>query len=243
MFNQQQKRMKRFTAWIMIAVFNGGGLTGCALQQERGEAPPSDLHSLTTRDLQLPEPRDAASLLHNMRVVLERGSMMRRDFFSDEQLKATFGGANVKWLQNAPAHVHCVLGPLDYLPLRSREIRLPDLGFLWSDADPNVRERPTANFSTWCDCDLTSADIEAVFGDVDRTVEDYRPGRSHQPVPPKATHPLGNKVVRHTLRGPEGYVSSFEVRYDHEGRVTHLTGRMQPAPATTSAETKKIGTD
>lgn len=229
--------MKRYITWMTIALFNGALLTACAVQQERNEPPPSEVHPLTARDLQLQEPRDAAALLHNMRAVLERGSMTRRLFFSDEQLKATFGGSTMEWLRNTPTQVHCRLGPLEYLPVRSRETRLPRVGFLWWDASPGVRDKPAGNFSIGCDCDLTPTDIEAVFGDVDRTVDrDRRLDGTHYPVPPRATHPLGNRVVRYTLRGPEGYVSSFEVRYDHQGRVTVMTGRAEPAPATQPVE-------
>lgn len=230
--------MKRLATGMMLALINGVVLSACAVQQERNEPAVGKATALTAHDLQLQEPRSAAALLHNMRAVLERGSMTRRMFFTDEQLKATFGGSTIEWIQNTPSRVHCRLGPLDYLPVRSRaEFRLPQLGFLWYEAAPGVREKPAGNFSTWCECLLTSTDIEAVFGDVDRTIDrDRRYDRSHYPVPPRATHPLGNKIARYTVRAPEGYVSAFEVKYDHQGRVHTMTGRTEPAPPTEAVE-------
>jgi hypothetical protein len=229
--------MKRHAAWMMIALFIGAALTACAVQQKRNEPASSEVLARIARELQLQEPRYAGALLHNIRAVLERGSMTSRLFFSDEQLKATFGGSTVEWIQNTPTNVHCRLGPLAYLPVRSPEIRVPKVGFLWWNASPSVPEKPAGNFSFVCDCNLTNTDIEAVFGDVDRIVDrDRRFDRSHYPVPPRATHPLGNKVVRYTLRGPEGYISSFEVHYDPQGRVAQMAGRTDPVPATLSVD-------
>lgn len=225
--------MKRYAAGMTITIFNVVVLAGCAVQRPEIKASaPSEVPPLTARDLQLQEPRHAAALLHNMRAVLERGSMARRLFYSDEQLKATFGGSTIEWIGNTPTSVHCRLGPIDSLPVRSREIRLPKIGFLWYDVLPGVRDKPAGNFSVWCDCELTSTDIEGVFGDVDRTIDrDRRLDGTHYPLPPPATHPLGNKVATYRVRAPEGYVSSFEVRYDHQGRVHTMTGRTEPAPA------------
>jgi hypothetical protein len=82
-----------------------------------------------------------------------------------------------------------------------------------------------------CDCELKSSDVEAQFGDLDRTVEpDRRLEGTHYPVPPQATDPQGNKVVTYNIRGPAGYVTSFQVRYDHRGRVIVMAGHLDPLP-------------
>lgn len=230
--------MKRYAAGMTIALFHGVVLSACAVQQQqRSEPAVGAAPVLTSRDLQLQDPQSAAALLHNMRAVLERGSMTHRLFFTDEQLKATFGGSTVEWIRNLPTTVDGRLGPIDYVPARSREYRLPQLDLTWWGAEPGVREKPAGNFSIRCECLLMNMHIEAVFGDVDRTIyRDRRLDGGHYPAPPRATHPLGNKIARYAVRAPEGYVSSFEVHYDHQGRVQMMAGSTEPAPAAQSAE-------
>lgn len=224
--------MKRYVAWMTIAMLTAALLAACAGQPpESEESIPNNVRALAARELQLRDPNHAAALLHNMRAVLERGSLARRLFFTEEQLTASFGGTAVEWRQNTPTNVFAQLGPIDILPVRARGPRPTQIGFLWYDVLPGVRDKPAGNFSLACTCELTSADIEAVFGDVDRTVDrDRRFDHTHYPAPAPATRPLGNKVVTYRLRAPDGYASSFEVRYDPDGRVAAMTGRTEAAP-------------
>lgn len=213
--------MNRYVTGATIPILCVAMSTGCTAQQ-----PLQERASIRSFDLQLKNPSTAEALLYNMRAVLERGDLKRRDFFTQELLTATFGGSTLKCNQNTQREVFCSLRYLDYLHVRSR--RRQTIEFIWSDVRSSVPGNPYfASFGIGCNCDLTNTDIEAVFGNVDRTVErDRRFENSHYPLPPRATHPLGNKVARYTLHGPEGYVTSFEVRYDYEGYVTSLSGSL-----------------
>lgn len=168
-------------------------MEGCATDAtEIQTAPPNPFFI----DLQLAPPNTARGFLHNVRAVLERGDLKRRSFFTQELLTATFGGSTVN-CHEYPGSLLCSLESLDYLDGDARTT----FRFSWSNlrnGDPDF-----SNFSIACKCGIRGSDVEAAFGNVDRTVRpDRRLANTHYPVPPPATDPMGNLIVIWTTANP-----------------------------------------
>lgn len=209
---------------------NGGVGHERATQGHLTDGAPTESTTGNAAEQRIEKPTTVRRLLLNIKVALEQGLLLPREFYSDDNLTRVFGASRVQWLINTDLEIYVRLFGLDYLPIRDDT---------FSNAGVtrhliNAQNRLSADGKVYvgigieCFCRLRIEDIEAVFGTVGSSVVDEREREAHSrselPGLPRATDPMGNKRVTYEVLTSPAYRSEFSVLFDPNGNVKAFEG-------------------
>jgi hypothetical protein len=180
----------------------------------------------------LTRPTTTRELLVNLKIGLEQGFFASSEFYAAENLTFFFGSSELRWHLDTPVNKTVFLG-LDYLPLSER----PRAGVVVSRSlnDPGDLRRSDvliySSFSISCKCQLRLEDVDAVFGNFQKTIAAEQPIKSSPrsmhvfPALPKPTDSMGNKRATYDIPTPPRYSSSLVVVLDPAGNIKLIVGK------------------
>jgi hypothetical protein len=175
-------------------------------------------------------PKTAHELLVKIKHALEDGSLLRKSFYTDEQLISFFGAKEMRWTVNKDLQKVGKMLDTSYIPIREHSPL--SLGFGWyvldADSRLNSSGKASGSIGLRCACLLRIEDVEQVFGTDRRTITENRglPG-THYALPPPATDRFGNKIVSYQIDADRQYVASFTVKFDPAGNINAVDARQQ----------------
>jgi hypothetical protein len=216
--------MARRSSWILHCLAAATLLSGCnaAVRTQAGGGQSASTYAGVT------EPRSILDLMRNTRIAVDKGLVLRRDFYTNDNLERFFGGSKVSWDQSNVDPVQVWGYVYEFGAIGARTI-LPDGRFL--DA-LTFRFRRSVNDQGFVEANLlinipdgrldrpSFSEIEALFGK-QWTLYEQVPWPAHVPYKTR-TAPHGNDSIAYRVasRGLDG---EMRFTFAFDGRLELAT--------------------
>jgi hypothetical protein len=175
------------------------------------------------------KPRTVIDLLHNIKLVTQSGSLLRRDFYADTNLLQYFGGVDVKVIRSDNETTGDILGFDELVPSMPFDgtSSLPGMSILFSwyeRTGGNIESTLSVRFGN--STGVAFDDVVLVFGST------WKKAPLEPPVPhrvyDKPTRPHGNEVIVYEFRSASVIQ---EMRVEFRGDATldsiYIKGRKE----------------
>ena len=165
-----------------------------------------------------PHPSSVLRILENVKFALEHDFLLREDFYTDDNLKAFFGGTRIVWPLWSATTRSALISGFDQIvpPLRDGSNLIPGIDLSaarWVQPDGKLRARIAVTVKRPA---VTFEQIENLFG---MQWQDYPdvPAPPHKQFRPP-THPKGNNRIRYAI-DRNGVSTSVTIEFAADGSL------------------------
>jgi hypothetical protein len=160
-------------------------------------------------------PASLDQLFGNLKLGLERGLLLPEEFYTDSSLMAFYGADAIHWILNSREDKSARAQLSDAL----RRNCLSGGGVRW--VVPKATGKRFGSFSAVAICRIRVEQITAVFGRATST-ELFKGYGGHDPLPPAADDPMGNRILTFVVRAPDRVMSYVKASFDPHGNLRSI---------------------